>query len=419
MKKDTNQELLAAQFNEKIQQVENDFAQLMGRIGSIDSSSGLKVTQDFTVDFSQKIINALEDIAAQFPALVENWHGLPPFMKQEDIMTLIERIPPLGLRLTRLEPWMKRLAYGDGESFTQPYADFKTKISQTKIYTTESDQEQILTSFARFENKTLAARSNYEKLLRNVEKAYQGLAHYKKANVDKSGLTGERASALTAILNDYSRIPLQLEEAELKRFKQSEAYLKAQENSEHLLLSQRHMKHYQECLPLEKQINFLNEILTSQQSLDEDIRRKYSILFKHHTNPIGLLKQIKQIDSSPIIKLTELRDALVAAENARRAFIKADSELPEPLLSDRIVKAQDKMTTPAHETTQAQHADSEKKPAPSTTQDQLSSQQAIPGRVRKMTAEYEQMLAKRGIFKAEKKHDAEAEQPEKPKPSHR
>lgn len=417
MKKDANQQLLAAQFDEKMKQVENDFANLMLRVSSIGPSSGLKVTQDFGIDFSQKIINTLETIATEFPSFVEHWNGLPTFIKQEDVMTLIERIPPLGLRLAHAEPWMKRLAYANGDTITKAYTDFKEKIKQSnKIYTTESDKEELLTSFERFENGTLAVRSVYEKQLRRVEKAHQALVQYRDNNQERSGLTGERASALTGILTAYSRIPLQLEEAELKRFKRTEAYQKAQETDEHLSLSQRHMKHYQECPPLEKQIELLNEVLTSQRNLDDDTN-KYSVLFKHHPHPKGLWKKITQVDSSPILKLTALRDALVTAEEARKAFIKADSELSEPLLGDQAYISQQHRRS-SHETARDQLASSaEKEVTGSSIQDNLDSPKTNPvSLVRKMATDYEQMLTKRSIFKEKKQHKEDESEARKNKP---
>lgn len=408
--KQLSQSQLEKKYNAQLKKIEKNYLELLHNIKEGHDSKGKPVDIDglegrdkIIRRFSAKVMNPLIKMEIDFQALEgKDLHQLPVFVKQEDLVAIIQKVPTFFASFAKKEAWMYRFANGDVNTEQwQPNSVFE----KFKAGLSGMSAQEILGLIATFEKGVQNPQSReLQRCMVVVNERLNAVKDYQKEHEedDINSLQKGRSSVLQGILFRLEKINANVINAENDRFMilATEKYATKGEQNEAIM---QHMDKFKKNLSLQPKIDFLNSVLHSRQNL-EGQEERYAVLFEHHKNPKGLWKSTHNIDTSAIQKLTALRDALQAAEAVRvrdmappmKEILEEEKEIQNVKVTTTSVEMVDaKKEEDPPQTDNLRNTSSPVVPSRSTTGSEAGKAKKT---VRQMVRDYERKLEELGFF---------------------
>ncbi|ASQ45308.1 hypothetical protein [Legionella clemsonensis] len=273
------------------------------------------------IEFGDKVITSFSLMQLKAKAIGMEIEKLPDFIKTEDLKIITQVI---GASLHMIVPsdiWLRRLLGVKADTSSQKLKAKLQEFVQTEIET-RVDKGQLLPALSRFEKDILKEFNAYSRELKLANNLIKSFEKYSDA-------AGNRFQvAVHNVLNQLSILSKTLVAKEESRFQKSDAYKKISGERDKRAALIAHIGKFEELLPVEERLQFIERILNSQKSAKftgenaEDQRKQH----KEDKKTFAPLFKNKQF----IRELSELHKAFKAVQSARVAYLKAEEKADKP-----------------------------------------------------------------------------------------
>ncbi|KTD13378.1 hypothetical protein [Legionella jamestowniensis] len=274
-----------------------------------------KQIDNLVIEFGEKVVSGFSLMQRKAQAVGMELDNLPDFIKAEDIK-LIMQVLKSSLHLFALsDTWLRRFLEVKKDTPPQELKEKLQAFIKAEI-SVRDDKDQLLVALQRFERGVLKEFNTYSRELKLAKKLIKSFEEYS----DPAG--NPFRVAVHTVLNRLNIISNTMVDQESAKFQRTEFYknIPLERDKRNALIA--HMKKFEEFLPVEQKIQFIERVLNSQkraQFTGEDIesqKRQY----KEDKAAFAPLFKNKQF----IQKLSELHTVFKAIESAKVAYLEAE-----------------------------------------------------------------------------------------------